>query len=162
MSIFSGLIPSKPLMKWREPNAYVRKGLSRGKWIILLIVFMIPSLLIFAPHHLFLGSFFTFIGILCFIGVMSGSGGVVCLKEDYITDGVGRSADRSRYSDIECCNVYCESYNGTKFYLLKFIMKKERHLPPGQVKAVAVPDDVNLEQVLQIFRDKGVKVVEEH
>jgi hypothetical protein len=83
---------------------------------------------------------------------------VVGLKEDHISKLVGRSANRSRYKDIECCNVSYDNYNDTKFSVLKFSVRKG--LPIGQIKEVAVPDDVNLEQVLQFLRDKGVKVVE--
>ena len=93
-----------------------------------------------------------------FIVTWFGSDEAVCLKEDHITDGAGRSADRSRYRDIECCNVSHDSYNNIKFSVLKFSVRKG--LPVGQIKEVAVPDDVSLEHVLQILRDKGVKVVE--
>ncbi|MGO8836764.1 MAG: hypothetical protein ACLQAH_18100 [Limisphaerales bacterium] len=161
-------IVSEPLMKWREPNAYVRKNLSRGRWIVLLIVLLIAPVGLAASfwsdHHLSKGriiliSFFTGIGTLAFVRTWFGPGDVVCLKEDHITDGVGRSADRSQYRNIEYCDVSHDNYNGTKFSVLRFSVRKG--LPAGQVKEVAVPDEVNLEHILQILRDKGVKVVEE-
>lgn len=169
MSLFSELFtPSETLMQWREPNAYVRKNLSHGRWIVLLIVFMIAPLGLIASswsdHHFSKGliiliSIFTVIGILMFIGTWFGSGDAVCLKDDHITDGAGRSANRSRYKNIECCNVSHDNYKDTKFSVLKFSVRKG--LPVGQIKEVAVPDDVSLEHVLQILRDKGVKVIEE-
>ena len=67
MGFLSELVPSESLRKWREPNAYVRKSLSHGKWIGLVIVFMIPCLLIFEPHHLFLGLLFIGLGIFGFL-----------------------------------------------------------------------------------------------
>jgi hypothetical protein len=159
MSSLSELfVPSETLMKWREPNAYVRKDLARGRWIILVIVFMIPCLLIFEPRHLFLGLFFTAFGLLAFVTIWFGSGDPVCLKEDHNTKSTGNSRKRSLYKNIESCNVCHDSYNSTKFSILKFSVRKG--LPVGQIKDVGVPDDVNLDQILQFLRDKGVKVVE--
>jgi hypothetical protein len=166
MNFLSGLIPSESLMKWREPNAYVRKNLSHGRWISLLIVFMIAPLLLIASAvqhdyskgRIILAFLFMVVGLIGFVVTWYGSGSLVCLKENHITDGAGRSADRSRYVDIECCNVSHDNYNDTKFSVLKFSVRKG--LPVGQIKEVAVPDDVNLEHILQILRDKGVKVVE--
>ena len=166
MSFLSRLIPSEPLMKWREPNAYVRKNLSHGRWIGLLIVFMIAPLLLiasavlhdFSKGRIILALLFMVVGLIGFVVIWFGSSNSVCIKEDRITDGVGRSANQSRYRDIECCNVSHENYNATKFSVLKFSVRKG--LPVGQIKEVAVPDDVNLEHVLQILRNKGVPVVE--
>jgi hypothetical protein len=171
MNFFSGLVSSEPLMKWREPNAYVRKGLSHGKWIGLLIVLMIVPLFLIGEqisHHsskdlTVLISFFVIVGVLGYIRVLFGSGSVVCLKEDHISILIGRSANRTLYKDIECCDVRHDSYNDTKFTILNFAIKKQRKfLPVGQVAKVAVPNDVNLEQVLQIIRDKGIKIIEEN
>ena len=91
MGFLSELVPSESLRKWREPNAYVRKGLSHGKWIGLVIVLMIAPLGLTASfwsdHHfnkglMILISIFTIIGILGFIRVWFSSGDVVSLKED--------------------------------------------------------------------------------
>lgn len=166
MSFLSGLTPSESLMKWREPNAYIRKNLSHGRWIGLLIVFMIaPGLPIafranhnFSKNQIVIISLFIVIGMLGFIVTWFGAGNAVCLKEDHISKLVGRSANRSRYGDIECCNVSHDNCYDTKFTVLKFSVRKG--LPVGQIKEVAVPDDVNLEQVLHVLRDKGVKIVE--
>ena len=153
-------------MQWREPNAYNKKGLSHGRCIGLLIVLMIPTLLLlisaanhdFSKGRIILALLFLALGLFGFARVWLGSGDFVCLKEDHITDGSGRSVDRSRYRDIECCSVSRDRYKDTKFSILRFTTKKG--LPAGQVKEVAVPDDVNLEKILQILRDKGVKVIE--
>jgi hypothetical protein len=75
---------------------------------------------------------------------------------------MSRPARRSLYKNIESCNVsYC-IYNDINFSVLKFKFTKEGgFLPIGEVQQVAVPNNVNLERVLQILRDKGVKVIEE-
>jgi hypothetical protein len=157
-------VPSEPLMKWREPNAYVRKSLSRGRWIGLAIIFAIPCLLVLQSHHVFLGLLFIGFGILGLSIIWFGSGEPVCLKQDHITKSTGNSRKRSFYKNIESCNVCHENYNDTKYSVLKFTMKKASNyfsdLPIGQIKEVAVPDDVNIDQVLHFLRDKGVKVVE--
>jgi|SRR5665213_326480 len=124
MNFLSGLIPSESLMKWREPNAYTRKDLSHGKWIGLLVVLMIPSSLIFSPHHLTLGLFFAVFGLIAFITIWFGSGDPVCLKEDHITKSTGNSRRKSLYKNIEFCNVCHDSCNEIKFSILKFTMKK--------------------------------------
>jgi hypothetical protein len=75
---------------------------------------------------------------------------------------MGRSTNRTFYNDMESCLVSHDSYGGIKFSILKFTLKPERKiLSIGQVTKVAVPDDVTLEKILQILRDKGVKIVEE-
>src|ERR1700690_2652869 len=101
-------------------------------------VYDCPGLLIFSrPNHRFsknqivVISLFIVIGILMFIVAWFGSGDAVCLKDDRITDGAGRTANRSRYKDIECCNVTHDSYNDTKFSVLKFSVRKG--LPVGQI-----------------------------
>ena len=171
MGFLSELVPSESLRKWREPNAYVRKNLSRGRWIGLLILFIVPSILLISSSwsnredRIILGSLIVAIGLLCFIGVLFRSGDVVRLKEDSIMKAPGRCPHESLYKNIKSCNVCPDSYNTTKFSVLKFTMKMPRNylstLPTGQIKEVAVPDDVDLKQILNILRDKGVKVVEE-
>src|ERR1039457_1251320 len=99
MGFLSELVPSESLRKWREPNAYVRKGLSHGRWIGLLIVVLIAPLCLIASfwsdHNFSKGliiliSIFTVIGILGFIRIWFSSGDVVRLKEDSIMKAPGR------------------------------------------------------------------------
>jgi hypothetical protein len=167
MSFIPEVFPS--LMRWREPNAYSRQDLSLVRRIGFLALLMTPSLLLitsaanrnFSKGHLILASIFAVIGILTFIRVWFGPGDVVCLKEDCITKAISRPARRSSYKNIEFCSVNHCTYNEIKFSILKFTFKKEGgRLPIGEVQQVAVPNDVNLERVLQILRNKGVKVVE--
>jgi hypothetical protein len=167
MNFLSQFVPSESLMRWREPNAYVRKDLSHGGWIGLLIVFMIAPALLIASHpdhhfskkQIIVICVFTVFGLFAFICIWLGSGDPVCLKEDHLTKSTGNSRKRSLYKNIECYSVCHNSYNDTKFSVLKFTTKKG--LPVGQIAEVAVPGDVNLERVLQILRDKGVTVITE-
>ncbi|MGH7992845.1 MAG: hypothetical protein ACREDQ_04975 [Limisphaerales bacterium] len=163
MNPLSEIFPS--LMRWREPNAYIRKTLARGRWIGLLIVLLIaPVGLITSPSLskgiIILASVFMVVGVLGFIRVWFGPGNVVCLKEDYIVKASGSAPRKSSYKYILSCDVRPDSYNNTNFSILNFTVKKG--LPPGQVEKVVVPNDVNLEQVVQILRGKGVKVITEH
>jgi predicted RNA-binding protein len=54
-------------------------------------------------------------------------------------------------------NVHQRSVEGPNFTSFVVVMKNESF---RSVQKFAVPDNVNLEKVLQILRDKGVKVVE--
>jgi hypothetical protein len=142
MNFLSQFVPSESLMKWREPNAYVRKDLSHGGWIGLLIVFMIPPALLIASTNLgrrriILASFFMVVGILAFIRAWFGSGDVVCLKEDQVTKATGRPPRRTRYKNIESCGVSHESYNDVKFSVLKFTLKKRTASWPSQRDSLA-------------------------
>ena len=77
---------------------------------------------------------------------------------------VGRSAAFSAYKNIAECRVTpTKNWNQT-FYILDFTLMKSddefSRLFFSQVKTVAVAENM-LEPVLQILRDKGVKVVEQ-
>lgn len=109
------------------------------------------------------------------------------LREDAIVRVWPRRNQRSAYKDIDCCYFYRDcsyskidgsyvmkpqerSVEGPNFTFVKVIMKNEKPLNAARVfvrgmfsRSVGnfdVPDDVNLDQVLQILRDKGVKVTE--
>jgi hypothetical protein len=88
----------------------------------------------------------------------SGSGG----GESGTTGGY---AIYSEFKDIESCNVYRDNYKGAKFTVLKFCMKNEHRFFKFEItkplKVVIVPEEINLDSVLQILRDKGVRIVEE-
>lgn len=162
------LIPAgATLMEWREPNAYTRKDLSHGRWIGLVIVLMIPTVLlaISAINHnisrgeIILALIFLVIGIVIFLREWFGPGNWVCLEEDCVSRASSRPPRRTRYQNIRSCIVSHESYDGIKFSVLKFTLKIG--LPAGQVEKIVLSEDVNLDRVLHILRDKGVKVIEE-
>jgi hypothetical protein len=114
-------------------------------------------------------------------------GTLVQLREDMIVRGArGTSSHRSAYRDIECVYFYRDcsySMSGNSpvilvhqrntgspgFTSFEVVMKNEKTENEFSkssfanfysVKRFAVPDNVSLEQVLQILGDKGVKVVE--
>jgi hypothetical protein len=114
-------------------------------------------------------------------------GTLIQLREDMIVRGLrGTNSQRSAYKDIDCINFYRDcshSWNGSRlvvnihqrsiegpnFTSFIIIMKKDvivdgiRQFSNASLRSVqqfSVPDDVNLEQVLQILRDRGIKVVE--
>ena len=97
--------------------------------IVLMIAPLGLTASFWSDHHLSKGlmiliSIFTVIGILGFIRVWFSSGDVVRLKEDSIMKAPGRCPYESLYKKIESCNVCHDSYNNTKFSVLKFTIKK--------------------------------------
>ncbi|MGH7977647.1 MAG: hypothetical protein ACREDS_02360 [Limisphaerales bacterium] len=108
------------------------------------------------------------------------------LKEDAIVRLVSNQNQKSAYKDIDCIyferdcsyswenkkliiNVHQKSIEGPNFTNFKVIMKSDvivdgvlqfSYTAFRSVHQFAVPESVNAEQVLQILRDKGVKVVE--
>ena len=127
------------------------------------IFLLIPSLLIImSPEpkrvRIILASVFGVIGVAAFIRVWFGPGNVVCLQQDHVSRASSRPARRTRYKDIESCIVSHDSYHDIKFSTLKFSLRKG--LPSGQVRQIVLPDDSTLERALQIFRDRGVKILE--
>jgi hypothetical protein len=165
------LIPvGATLMEWREPNAYTRKDLSHGRWIGLVIVLMIPAVLLaisainhnFSKGRLILASVFLALGIVIYLRVWFGPGNVVCLKELCVVRSSGKYGSRSDYGEIESCTICEESYECNKYSVIKFKLKgKSKFRINTPVEKIIIPEDVNLDQVLHILQDKGVKVVEE-
>ena len=108
------------------------------------------------------------------------------LREDAIVRMMSKHNHKSAYKDIDCIyfdrdcsyswkkkklivNVHQRSVDGPNFTNFKVILKNDVIVDGvlqfscktfRSVHQFAVPEDVNVEQVLQIFRDKGVKVVE--
>jgi len=166
-TMLSRLFSTESLILWREPNAYVRKDLSYGRWIGLLIVLSIPALLLlwsasshgFSKRRVLCIFIFALLGAVVFVGTWFGPGPAVCLKEDHISKRNGRSANRTTFQNIVGCRVRHDAYNGSKFAVLSFDVK--RGLPVGQVTEAAVPDDATLDLILHILQDKGVRVIEE-
>jgi hypothetical protein len=116
-------------------------------------------------------------------------GMLVRLKEDMIVRGArGTNSQRVAYQDIDCIyfyrdcsysrnengeysviNVQQKTVEGPNFTSFVVIMKNAKEVDdesellnnsPRFLENFAVPDNVNVEQVVQILRDKGVKVVE--
>ena len=167
MSFLSQFTLSEPLMRWREPNAYSRRDLSRLRaWIGFALIFMAPILLLFiAPYtdmdsspgrNIFVASFLWVVGTLAFLRIWFGPGNVVCLQRDHVSKASSRPTLRTRYKDIVSCSVSHDSYHDAKFAIVAFALKKG--LPAGQVRQIALPDDSSLERALHILQDKGIKI----
>jgi hypothetical protein len=164
--MFSRIFSGPTLIKWREPNAYIRRNLSHGRWIGLLIILSIPDLLLlwsgnssgFSRRTVAEIVAFSLLPIVGFPLIWFGLGPVVCLKEDHIAKANGNAPPRSYYKNMESCTVRHEVYQGVRFCVLSFMLK--RGLPVGQLEETAVPEDATGDQVLQILRDHGVKILE--
>jgi len=113
-------------------------------------------------------------------------GSQIQLREDAIVRLMSRRNQRSVYKDIDCIyfyrdcshswnrgvlvvNIHQRSVEGPNFTNFEVKLKNDvivdgvRQLSFATLRSVhrfAVPNDVNLDQVLQILRDKGVNVVE--
>ena len=114
-------------------------------------------------------------------------GTLVQLRDDMIVRGArGTNSQRSAYKDIDCIyferdcsyswekkklivNVHQKSIEGPNFTIFKVIIKNDvivdgvlqfSYSAFRSVHQFTVPEDLNVERVLQILRDKGVKVVE--
>jgi hypothetical protein len=114
-------------------------------------------------------------------------GTLVQLRDDVIVRGAcGTSSQRSAYKDIDCIyferacsyswekkklivNVQQKIIEGPNFTIFRAIMKNDvivdgilkfSYSAFRSVHQFTVPEDVIMEQILQILRDKGVKVVE--
>jgi len=147
------------LMKWREPNSPVRKFLGILSFIVLLLIMIafatkpndqpvkdshLPLLLIVFASLFITGFLIT---------------PTIRLKERCVTRLVGKYHNLSNYSEIECATVHHGNYKDKIFSIIKFKLKEKLALNT-KVQQIVIPEDVNLDQVLQILRDKGVKIVE--
>src|ERR1700722_7643114 len=128
-------LPNGVLMQWSEPTAiYQRKSL----------------------------------GIFSFVWPLFAGDSTIELRDDCIYQRIGgggtgaarASGFRSAYANIESCAVHRDSYKGTGFSVLKLKNRHKLVIVVGPVDLVIVPEDINLDSVLKILRDKGVQIVE--
>jgi hypothetical protein len=158
-------------MKWREPNAYRRKNFSIGGLIQIFLLNAV-GLLIISPvvirnnskHSIaIIVLLYLFLCLVAFLGKWFGVT-VIQVKDNVIWKS-GNSSGRFYLANIKSCNVGSDFYKGTKFFVLKFDLKEQNKslfFKPKQISEIAMPENVNLEQFLQILRDKGVNVIEGH
>jgi hypothetical protein len=168
---------SKRLMKWREPKI---KGMVTPKNMLAVLMLV---LIISIPFG-FLGGNGKFNLSICFIalGFMSFAslgllitplmpGILVQLKEDMIVRGArGTNSQRSKYKDIEFIYLNRGLHsNGRKSSAFSIVMKNDvikdnaiqfSYATFRSVHQFVVPESVDVGQVLQILRDKGVNVIE--
>ena len=164
------LIPTgERLMKWNESNASVRKNFSVGRLVFPLVSAVvilggIIALKLWAGtlKHFPVGILVVFpVILLAFFSSWFSSGPVVCLNELCIVRAAGRYGSRTDYGEIENCTVRTDNYDGKKLSIVEIKLKdKSKFRVNSPVEKFVVPDDVNLEQILQILRDKGVNVIE--
>jgi hypothetical protein len=89
------------------------------------------------------------------------SGSEVRLTEVCVIRAAGKSGSRTNYDEIENCTIHTDDYKGKKLSFFEIKLKdKSKFRVNSPVEKFVVPEDVNLEQVLQILRDKGVKLIE--
>ena len=108
------------------------------------------------------------LGAFGFLSPFFAGDSIVELRDDCIyqrTGGGGTgaaraSSSRSAYADIESCTVHRDSYKGTEFSVLKLKNKYKLVIVVGSVDLVVIPENVSLDSVLKILRDKGVQIVE--
>jgi hypothetical protein len=110
------------------------------------------------------------LGVFCFLWPFFGGDSTVELRDDCIHQRIGgggaggsagaASGFRSAYADIESCTVQRDSYRGTEFSVLRLKNRHKLVIVVGPVKLIVVPNDVSLDSVLKILRDKGVQVFE--
>ena len=128
-------LPSGVLMRWSEPTAlYERKRLG-------VFGFLWPF---------FAGDSTAELWEDCIHQRIGGGG----------TGAVRASGFRSAYSDIESCTVHRDKYKGTEFSVLRFKNRRKLVIVVGPVNLVIIPEEVSLDSVLKILRDKGVQIVE--
>jgi hypothetical protein len=82
------------------------------------------------------------------------------VRQRFVQSGGGGSLLSSAYKDIESCMVSRESCKGATYSVLKFKNRHKLVTITGPVTLVLVPEDINSGSVLQILRDKGVRIFE--
>ncbi|MGB7768506.1 MAG: hypothetical protein WBN22_06590 [Verrucomicrobiia bacterium] len=158
---------NKTLMKWHEPNAYARKrfpAIVVGHVFFLLIGVAI-ALVVFAvkssgqsvKNYFYCSSIILIVLSFSLLGSWFLPSGYIRLEESYVQRRAGRWVGRSNYHEIESAAVRHEKYNDQKYSIIHFKLKKPKSWINTSVDQIVVPQDVNLEQVLQILRDNGVK-----
>ena len=154
-------------MKWREPNAYVRKFFRVE--ILFLVIFLLLMFVVFGVVSAIKSNgqttnYFPMFVIAIFLSVWFLAtrflpGASIHLKELCVTRRLGKSSNRSNYNEIESATVHHDNYKSKKFSVIRFKLKEKPALNI-KVLQIVIPEDVNLEQVLQILRDKGVNIIE--
>jgi hypothetical protein len=164
-------LPSGVLMRWNhEPIALYQQNKQKAFYFIWpFLPFGVFAILYFS--HLTLGmnkSFpFWILPLIAFVG------GVVIIavrflpSDQWIELTEGGVNQRLRmpggsgyffswaYKDVASCNLNPDSCKGVNFSVLKFFMKNDH-----EIKTIIVPEEINLDSVLKILRDKGVQVFE--
>jgi energy-coupling factor transporter transmembrane protein EcfT len=154
------------LMKWREPNAYARKrfpAMVTGFFFALIGIIVSAVVCIVKPSGQPVRNFFNCSGIISIVLLVSLltswflPWGYVRLKESCVKRRAGKWVGRSNYHEIESATLRHEKYNDQKYAIIHLKLKTPKSWINTSVDQIVVPDYVNVEQVLQILRNKGVK-----
>ena len=156
------------LLKWNESNASVRKNFSVRRLIFPLILMVViiggmTSLKIWAGtlNHfpIVVILIFPVFLLASFLGWFS-AGAIVCLNEFCIVRSAGKYGSRTDYGEIKDCFFRSESYAGKTLFIFQISLKepKKFRISPA-VDGFIVPEEVGLDQVLQILRKKRVNVI---
>jgi len=181
---------SKRLIKWREPKIrgmLTPKNVLALYALILVISIPFGFLGGSGKFHLktcLLALGFMSVGSIGFLISPLLPGTQMQLREDAIVRAMSTRTQRAAYKDIVCIrfyrncsyswnhnslfvNVNQRSVEGPNFTSFIITLKNDddekafSYASLRSIRQFAVPDDVNVEQVVQILRDKGVKVLEE-
>ena len=160
------------LLEWREPTAFRLKN----EGLYFLGVAFVPSAMIaftaiynFPFHHPtpqdqfffnFMIEFALVIGIGIFVGKLVFRP-PICMNESGIKKSAMKNTRWAAYKNISSCLVLHR--NSVKYSVLEFTMKEDGNFSRySLLKRVAVPEEVNLDAVLQILKNNSIQIVETH
>ena len=175
-------------MQWREPK--IKGMLTGQNIVALffgLLVAAVPITYLctttkkFSFHNfLIVVGYMMILGVVIVIAPLRGRGSQIQLRGDAIVRPNGKYGKRTAYKDIGCVYLYRDCFyswidgvlvthihqknaEGPNFARFEIELKDKSPLArviSSPLHSFTVPDGVSLESVLQILRDKGVKVVD--
>jgi len=175
-------------MKWREPK--IKGMLTGANIVALFFGLLIAAVPItylctstkkFSFHNfLIVVGYMMILGVVIVIAPLLGWGSQIQLRGDAIIRSNGKYGKRTAYKDIECIYLYRDCFyswvdgvlvtnvqqrnaEDPKFARFEIELKDKSPLArviSSPLQSFTVPESVNLESVLQILREKGVKIVE--
>jgi hypothetical protein len=166
------LFPKEELMRWKEPSNYQQEKSSLtlnaalfliGFNVIAIVVLLFTSLeegkkagfIIFA---IFVGFFMTNITVGYYVGTST-----VTLEEDGVGQRQGKYRGFSAYDDVETCTITRKKFPSASFFHLDFTFKDQKTFTFREsANDILLQDNVDLNSVLDIFRSKGIKIVEDY
>lgn len=158
----SKVFGGKTLLKWQEPHALLTKYVLAGGFSVLLAgSFILMTRSARETGHLFAARpdllFLMIVGFVVFAG-LSGVR-TIRLKELRIATSDGQNAHIRNYCDIEMAVVQEGSCNFEECIVITFKLKGDASI--RGLNQIAIPDSVDLDQVIRFLRDKGVGVENE-
>ena len=163
-----GFFSSEPIMRWKEPSPIQRDKTNLIAGIGLMVISAALAIILALTHHFPKGEAIFWMLAPGLFGAGNilldrAYSAVVVLKENRINRVSGRIGSYSDYNDIESCIVTRKKFPRATFFHLEFTQKEEKTFsiaPP--ITGVLVPNDVDLNFVLDILRNKGIKIIENY